>query len=102
MIDWLVLPLKVRVRVSVKVVVRVRIMVSVFVRIYSPINGNPLVRTLELSQTICMTAVVMSTSGGISRACDKLLRQITMKLILKRGERYSDLAWWAFYEEASG
>ena len=37
-----------------------------------------------------MTAAVMSTSGGLSRECgDKLVRQISMKLSLKRGERYS-------------
>ena len=38
-----------------------------------------------------MTAAVMRTSGGLSRECDKLVKQIAMKLSLKRGERYSDL-----------
>ena len=38
-----------------------------------------------------MTAAVMSTSGGLRRECDKLVRQIAMKLSLKRGERYSDV-----------
>ena len=41
-----------------------------------------------------MTAAVMSTSGtsgGLSRECDQLVRQIAMKLSLKRGERYSDV-----------
>ena len=38
-----------------------------------------------------MTAAVMSTSGGLSKECDKLVRQIAMKLSLKRGERYSDV-----------
>ena len=34
-----------------------------------------------------MTAAVMSTSGSPSRECNKLVRQIAMKLSLKRGER---------------
>ena len=34
---------------------------------------------------------LMSTSGGLSKECDKLVRQIAMKLSLKRGERYSDV-----------
>ena len=34
-----------------------------------------------------MTAAVMSTSGE----CEKLVRQIAMKLSLKRGERYCDV-----------
>ena len=32
-----------------------------------------------------------TTSGGLSRECDKLVRQIAMKLSLKRGQRYSDV-----------
>ena len=38
-----------------------------------------------------MTAAEFSTSGGIGRDCDKLVRQIAMKLSQKRGERYCDL-----------
>ena len=32
-----------------------------------------------------VTAAVMNTSGGLSRECDKLIRQIAMKLRLKIG-----------------
>ena len=37
-----------------------------------------------------LTAAVMSTSGGIGKEMDMLVRQIAMKLSVKRGERYSD------------
>ena len=40
-----------------------------------------------------MTAAVMSTSGGLRKECDKLVRQIAMKLSMKRGER--KVTWWA-------
>ena len=43
-----------------------------------------------------MTAAVMSTPGGLSKECDKLVRQIAMKLSLKRGERYSDVVGFNF------
>ena len=35
----------------------------------------------------------MSTSGGMGKEMDMLVRQITTTLIVKRGERYSDAAW---------
>ena len=38
-----------------------------------------------------MTAAVMSTSGGLSRVCEKLARQIEIKLSLKRGEGYCNV-----------
>ena len=47
-------------------------------------------RVLQVEKAT-MTAAVMSTSGGLSKECDKLVRQIAMKLSLKRGERYSDV-----------
>ena len=37
-----------------------------------------------------LTAAVMSTSGGMGKEMDMLVRQIAMKLSVKRGERYSD------------
>ena len=37
-----------------------------------------------------LTAVLFSTSGGMGRECDKLVRQIAMKLSQKREERYCD------------
>ena len=40
---------------------------------------------------VSQLCTVMSTSGGLSKECDKLVRQIAMKLSLKRGERYSDI-----------
>ena len=38
-----------------------------------------------------LTATVFSTSSGMGRECDKLVRLIAMKLSQKRGERYCDL-----------
>ena len=38
-----------------------------------------------------LTAAVFSISGGMGRECDKLVRQIAMKLSQKRGERYCDV-----------
>ena len=38
-----------------------------------------------------LTAAVFSTSGGMGRECDKLVRQIAMKLRQKRGEKYCDV-----------
>ena len=35
-----------------------------------------------------LTAAVMSTSGGMGKEMDMLVRQIAMKLSVKRGERY--------------
>ena len=37
-----------------------------------------------------LTAAVMSTSGGMGKEMDVLVRQIATKLSVKRGERYSD------------
>ena len=37
-----------------------------------------------------LTAAVMSTSGGMGKEMDMLVRQIATKLSVKRGERYSD------------
>ena len=37
-----------------------------------------------------LTAVVMSTSGGMGKEMDTLVRQIATKLSVQRGERYSD------------
>ena len=37
-----------------------------------------------------LTAAVMSTSGGMGKEMDMLVRQIAMKLSVKRGERYCD------------
>ena len=37
-----------------------------------------------------LTAAVMSTSGGMGKEMDMLVRQIATKLSFKRGERYSD------------
>ena len=36
-----------------------------------------------------LTAAVMSTSGGMGKDMDKLVRQVATKLSVKRGERYS-------------
>jgi len=36
------------------------------------------------------TPAVLSTSGGMGKEMDRLVRQIAMKLSLNRGERYSD------------
>ena len=44
-------------------------------------------RVLQVEKAT-MTAAVMSTPG---KECDKLIRQIAMKLSLKRGERFSDV-----------
>ena len=38
-----------------------------------------------------LTAAVFSTSGGLGREFNKLVRQIGMKLRQKRGERYCDV-----------
>ena len=38
-----------------------------------------------------MTAAVTSTSGGLRRECDKLVRQIAMKLSLKTVESHCDV-----------
>ena len=38
-----------------------------------------------------MTAAMISTSGGLSREYEKLVRQLAVKLSLKRGEGYSDV-----------
>ena len=57
------------------------------------------VRPQSLSKTIfrarevekaTLTAAVMSTSGGMGKEMDVLVRQIATKLSVKRGERYSD------------
>ena len=37
-----------------------------------------------------LTAAVMSTSGGMGKEMDMLVRQIAMRLSVKRGERYCD------------
>ena len=37
-----------------------------------------------------LTAAVMSTSGGMGKEMDMLVRQIATNLSVKRGERYSD------------
>ena len=43
--------------------------------------------TFLLVEKSTITAAVISTSGGLSRECDKLLRLIAIKLSLKRGEK---------------
>ena len=46
-------------------------------------------RTREVEKAT-LTAAVMSTSGGMGKEMDVLVRQIATKLSVKRGERYSD------------
>ena len=46
-------------------------------------------RTREVEKAT-LTAAVMSTSGGMGKETDVLVRQIATKLSVKRGERYSD------------
>ena len=48
---------------------------------------DPRAREVE---KVTLTAAVMSTSGGMGKEMDMLVRQIATKLSVKRGERYSD------------
>ena len=47
----------------------------------------PRARDVDMS---AMIPAVLSTSGGMGRECDKLVKRIAEKLSMKRGERYSD------------
>ena len=44
----------------------------------------PRARDVDMS---AMIPAVLSTSGGMGRECDKLVRRIAEKLSMKRGER---------------
>ena len=46
-------------------------------------------RALEVEKAT-FTPAVMSTSGGMGKEMDRLVRRIAMKISTKRGERYSD------------
>ena len=48
-----------------------------------------LARVLQVEHAT-LTPAVLSTSGGMGKEMDKLVRQIAMKISWKRGERYSD------------
>ena len=52
------------------------------------VRPGPRAREVEKAT---LTAAVMSTSGGMGKEMDMLVRQIATKLSVKRGERYSEL-----------
>ena len=47
-------------------------------------------RTIQVEKS-SLIAAVFSTSGGMGRECDNLVKQIAIKLSQKRGERYCDV-----------
>ena len=63
------------------------------VRVFNPqaeSNWKKIIKQMYVSHEVengSLTAAVFSTSGGMGRECDKLVRQIAMKLSQKRGER---------------